>query len=777
MDTLDRPDANLPARLPGAPGPVPTRIYAGSRELAAAGPPSSAINTQLILRGLMRNWWRILLIWVTLALPTAYLLYILIPPTYDAVSTLRIEPTQPELFGTTTKGTDMRSFEPYLQTQRNLILSDTILNMAISDPTLQNFPIIQNPEVDPKTDIRQKLDVKILPNTYLIQVSFSSTDPNEAQGIVNAVVGSFLQQNQDLDQGAKRTLKGSYSEYVTKLDRTIKEKRDELLRVAKTGNVEFVATRSPEGKTDETDQGPLSAFSSLSLEQYKKTTEKLLQTEMELIDAEAQLQARQAAEAQGSTGTAAPEENDALLHKRIVAEFRADPEVIALIDRIKTTKEELDRTKGVARKGHDPARIAAEKRKKALEDEYYALWETRSEEIRQRLMSGGGDSNSTSTLAELQRKVEALKLARANLSTLIEKYKAMNQDSSENTVQATLLKEELASLMKMRADVQKKVEQLEFEENKGLVRVGLVDPATAPKAPTSNKRWKYMAILPVGMLFGLLGLFLLLEVKAERVADPDLLSSRVQSEVYALPPLPTSRAARRLKSPLVDEQIDRFIQRLDHLRFAVCGTPPEAGVGRCVLITSAVGGEGKTTLAAQLAARCGNAGISTLLVDADLRRGALNVLLDIPEGPGLSDVLKHEANLEEIITPVQGGTFHLLSAGTPVPDTSRIFQGRNLGMLIAQLRQLYEIVIVDSPPVLPVADALVLGRWCDGALLAARFEVSRSPQVERARRQLDSAGIPVLGTVINGMRSSDSYYGRYTYKRHRTSPADPTETT
>ena len=97
-------------------------------------------------------------------------------------------------------------------------------------------------------------------------------------------------------------------------------------------------------------------------------------------------------------------------------------------------------------------------------------------------------------------------------------------------------------------------------------------------------------------------------------------------------------------------------------------------------------------------------------------------------------------------------------------------------MLIAQLRRRYELIFIDSPPVLPVPDALMLGRWTDGALLAVRFEISRSPQVERARRQLDNAGIPVLGTVINGMRSSDAYYGHYSFGRQRTSPANPSST-
>src|SRR5262249_35863234 len=148
-----------------------------------------------------------------------------------------------------------------------------------------------------------------------------------------------------------------------------------------------------------------------------------------------------------------------------------------------------------------------------------------------------------------------------------------------------------------------------------------------------------------------LGLFFLLEVKSERVADPDTLSTRMRSEVYALPPLPTAGALRKLSAPEVDDQIEQFKQRLDHLRFAVCGNRSQLGTGRCVLITSAIGGEGKTTLAVQLALRCGNAGMSTLLLDADLRRSRLCELFDVPEDMGLSDVLKDEVTIEDAVIP------------------------------------------------------------------------------------------------------------------------------
>jgi capsular exopolysaccharide synthesis family protein len=275
-------------------------------------------------------------------------------------------------------------------------------------------------------------------------------------------------------------------------------------------------------------------------------------------------------------------------------------------------------------------------------------------------------------------------------------------------------------------------------------------------------------------LFLMLGLFLMAEVKAERVSDLDALSTRVQSEVYALPPLPTARSIRKRSVAEADDQIEQFIQRLDHLRYAVCGNPAELDRGRCVLITSAIGGEGKTTLAAQLAMRCGNAGMTTLLIDADLRRSSLCSLLDVPEGLGLSDALiKDEVSAKELVLPIQDGTFYLLRAGTPVQDTNRVLQNRKFELLLAEFRQLYDLILIDSPPVLPVPDALILGRWVDGAVLAVRYDISRFPQVERARRQLDGSGVPVLGTVINGMRNFDSYYGRYSYSRRRPPQADP----
>jgi capsular exopolysaccharide synthesis family protein len=409
-------------------------------------------------------------------------------------------------------------------------------------------------------------------------------------------------------------------------------------------------------------------------------------------------------------------------------------------------------------------------------DQYNLLWKEKYEELGARLKSAGMGDHSEQSVAGLEVKLRSLKEQKQQLIKLFNQMKVDEKTVNNDTFEATFLSRQLDTLQRDAEHLNNNIKELQFKASQEDFRVSQVDQAIARQVPTNNKRLKYVAAVPICLLLMVLGLFFLLEIKGERVGDPDALSTRVRSEVFALPPLPTARAIRKLSVSEADDQIEQFIQRLDHLRFAVCGNPSELGTGRCVLITSAVGGEGKTTLAAQLAARCGNAGMSTLLIDADLRRAALCPLLDVPEGPGLSDVLKEEATTDEVVIPVQGGTFYLLRAGTPIPDTNRVFQSRQLGAMLTQLRQLYDLIIIDSPPVLPVPDALILGRWVDGAVLAARYDISRFPQVERARRQLDNAGIAIMGTVINGMRNSSSYYGRYSYSRRRSSQPSSSDT-
>jgi capsular exopolysaccharide synthesis family protein len=242
-----------------------------------------------------------------------------------------------------------------------------------------------------------------------------------------------------------------------------------------------------------------------------------------------------------------------------------------------------------------------------------------------------------------------------------------------------------------------------------------------------------------------------------------------------------------------EAQLQEFLQSLDHLRVSLWyGKEAVAGSGRCLVVTSAVGGEGKTTLAAHLAVCCAKAGISTLVIDADLRRAALSRMFEEEQTMGLSDVLKGDVAPEEAVVELRDGGFHLLPAGSLGQHPGWLFREQRIGQVLGRYRQMFDLVILDTPPLLPVADALSLGRWVDGAIMVIRYDMSRFPLVERARRRLISAGIPILKTVVNAVKTSrfgSGYNYRYGYgdaygysygsraaavERQESSPADST---
>jgi capsular exopolysaccharide synthesis family protein len=263
-------------------------------------------------------------------------------------------------------------------------------------------------------------------------------------------------------------------------------------------------------------------------------------------------------------------------------------------------------------------------------------------------------------------------------------------------------------------------------------------------------------------------LCVLVEVRSGRVTNPDDLSRARLEVLGVVPPLPNPRSARKIMGG-VDEtrlrrQLAEYIQSIDHLRVAICSNVDGQKIRQSVLITSAFGGEGKTTLSAQLAGRCANAGLATVVVDGDLRNPTLTRTLEAEGQKGLKEVLKNKARIEECLIRIgDGGGFHLLPAGVIQVDPSRILEGSRLGKVINQLKENYDIVIVDTAPVLPVPDALLLGRWVNGIVLAVRYDASRFQLVQRAYKRLQQLHVPVLGAVVNGVRNASSNYGSYGY--------------
>jgi polysaccharide biosynthesis transport protein len=187
---------------------------------------------------------------------------------------------------------------------------------------------------------------------------------------------------------------------------------------------------------------------------------------------------------------------------------------------------------------------------------------------------------------------------------------------------------------------------------------------------------------------------------------------------------------------------------------------------RVVMVTSADSGEGKTTLASQLAASLARAWRRTLLVDGDLRNPASHKLFDLPGEPGFSEVLRGEIQVADAIRATALSRLWLLPGGTWDQHAQQALAQDELRTVFDQLKQQYDFIIVDSPPVLPVADSLLLGQHVNGVLFSILRDVSRAPAVYAAQQKLQPLGIQILGAVMVGA-TTDLGRSQYRYLTHQ----------
>jgi capsular exopolysaccharide synthesis family protein len=193
-----------------------------------------------------------------------------------------------------------------------------------------------------------------------------------------------------------------------------------------------------------------------------------------------------------------------------------------------------------------------------------------------------------------------------------------------------------------------------------------------------------------------------------------------------------------------------LIDCVDTVR-ALLVSAARARSARVVMVVSAAEGEGKTSLVCHLAASMSRAGARALVVDGDLRNPTVHRLLDVPNDVGFSEVLRGQADVDSVIRPTGVPGLSLLPAGTCDPAALRALAQGCAAEVFARLREQYDFVVVDSSPLLAVADALLLGQNVDAVVFSLLREVSRIPRVDAARQRLAALGVPTLGAVVSGV--------------------------
>lgn len=194
-----------------------------------------------------------------------------------------------------------------------------------------------------------------------------------------------------------------------------------------------------------------------------------------------------------------------------------------------------------------------------------------------------------------------------------------------------------------------------------------------------------------------------------------------------------------------------------------------SGVGaKCILVTSAVQDESKTTTVISLARTLSGGGKTALIVECDLRKPSLRKYLKLGrETGGLSNVLSGQSDLNSSIIKKENLGISVICAGEIPANPSELLNQKQMGYVIAELKRQYDYIILDTPPVTVVTDAAVVGRMADGALLVVRSKFASAKTVQLAKQRLESVNIEILGAVLTrfDIKNSGWRYG-YDYKRY-----------
>jgi capsular exopolysaccharide synthesis family protein len=182
---------------------------------------------------------------------------------------------------------------------------------------------------------------------------------------------------------------------------------------------------------------------------------------------------------------------------------------------------------------------------------------------------------------------------------------------------------------------------------------------------------------------------------------------------------------------------------------------------KLMLVTSPAPGDGKSTLVSNLAIAMAQAGQRTLVVDADFRRPVQHKIFEADAGRGMSDILIRRCTIDEAVQPGPVKGLDILPCGTEVPNPSELLNSDAFAQVLSELSERYARIVIDSPPVGPVADGQILATMCDVVLLVLRAEQSTRRQSRHARDALLSVGAHILGVILNDVPRAHGWYGHY----------------
>lgn len=371
---------------------------------------------------------------------------------------------------------------------------------------------------------------------------------------------------------------------------------------------------------------------------------------------------------------------------------------------------------------------------------------------------------------------------------LMEKRKILQDEKNKLNKRVSAMPETQQEVLRLSRDVDSgravymqllnRQQELSIAKSSAIGNVRIIDTAiTQPKPVKPNK----VLIILLGVVIGLLisvGLVLARVVLRKGIESPEQLEE-LGISVYASVPVSEEFAKRierssKLKNKNLDEAsvflaienpADLAIESIRGLRTSLHFAMMEAR-NNVLMITGASPNAGKTFISSNLAEVISQTGKKVLFIDADLRKGYTHKLFNTDNNSGLSDILSGKTPIEVAVKNLPKIGFDFISRGMAPPNPAELLMHKRFGELIDWANNHYDLVIVDTPPILAVTDAAVIGNYAGTTLLVARFEQNTAKEIEVSIKRFEQSGVNIKGCILNGVvKKASNYYG-YGYNHY-----------
>jgi polysaccharide biosynthesis transport protein len=724
--------------LASANGTVGTAPAPNAPPAALAAAP----NAITLLKALRRCWVRAGIVAFVLAGLVAFATWSLVPTSMHTARTLiRVPPGVSKYVFPTTEPTP--NLGDHQRTQVALVKSRLVLNAALKRPGVGDLAIVRSrPEAIEWLEKEIQADFSVAPE--VLRIAISGDNPDELKTLIIALKDAYCSEIL-AKEGAER---------VRQLEMLGKEREiyAEKLRV------KHDTQRMLEGKGGTKDinfRAMLESFNHFRLNSYEG---ELIRTESELSRSQIDLAQRQANLKSLATLVISEEDLQALLMR--------EPQIVRAHDQVNAEMAQIPELLRVAVKGE--AEPSVKRQRKMIADAEQKLAKLKTELGPQvaEAWRAAQRAAAADAVHQLEIKVEMLAANAKVLRAQVDDCRLTIQKMADTNIQIDGDRDATTRLEELTKRIGDEEARRRIEIGFNPDRFNVLEEATVMRAADDKKLIMTTAGAFIGTFAAVLLAFAFLEFRTRKIGTAEEVVHGLGMNLIGT--IPDSRGGRssatRAEAPGDANVPSTFAEAVDATRVMLLRAARTESV-RAVMVTSAYGGEGKTSLSTHLAASLAQTGLRTLLIDGDLRNPIAHEVFGVEPAPGFCELLRGEVQADAVIRPTPVARLSMIPAGRWSSAVGRaLAQDGVAGSIIRQFRDQFDFVIIDSSPVLPVVDPLLIGQIADGTILSVLRDVSRMASVYAAHQRLIAGGVRVLGAVVSGVRK-EAYGTDYPYRQ------------